>query len=84
MLTDMFDAVSERGHRTTPAGMAHWSGSGPAGKTCRDCALFKANKSGPQGKCTKFAALMRATRRRWHWSEFPGSVSACKAFSPTD
>jgi hypothetical protein len=26
--------------KATPPGMAHWAGTGPAGKVCRDCAAW--------------------------------------------
>jgi hypothetical protein len=52
----------------TPAGMAHWAGSGPPGTTCRECCSWasvgKWREEGPGGsgeplpsRCRKYKAL---------------------------
>ena len=51
----------------TPRGMAFWAGTGPDGKTCRECKFFtfegyksnRGHKGGllKNGKCQKFSAL---------------------------
>lgn len=40
-------------HRRTAPGMAHFAGSGPAGKHCKDCAFFERDAT-----CQKFKELM--------------------------
>ncbi len=69
--TEMFDATAAKGWRETPAGMAHWVGTGPANRTCRECKFFKwggryASKGGyhttgelKPAKCQKYKTLMR-------------------------
>lgn len=49
--------------RDTPPGMAHWMGTGPAGKTCRECTFFDADGHDAAGmlkaaRCKKHTALM--------------------------
>lgn len=38
-LTEPDQKIAEYRRSTVP-GMAHWSGSGPTGKTCRECAFW--------------------------------------------
>jgi hypothetical protein len=71
----------------TPPGMAHWEGSGPSGKTCRECrfwgwstgpARHRENgllKPQPCAKYRQFA--MRGGNK------VPYSAGACKYFEPT-
>ena len=74
MLTDLFDEESERGFRETPRGMAHWAGSGPALRTCRDCVYFS-TKARKKGRCGKFAQMMKK-----NGPKFGGYMPACKYF----
>ncbi len=74
MFTALFDEVSESGHRWTPQGMAHWAGSGPALKKCRDCVFFS-NKSGKKGRCGKYVKMMHK-----NGPKFPGYTPSCKYF----
>lgn len=85
--TQMFDPVSEAGMKTTPPGMAHWSGTGPDGKTCRECAHYtnegrytatsKGHATGQlkPGRCLKYQSL---TKRKG--AKFPFIKLACKHF----
>jgi hypothetical protein len=73
--------------RATVPGMAHWSGSGPAGKTCGQCAHLGyweqvRNSAGSSvgsrhrdGGCGKFFAL---TSKRG--AVVPPSTRACRHF----
>ncbi len=74
MFTTLFDEVSERGFRETPRGMAHWAGTGPLLKKCRDCAFFPEKKPN-KGACDKYAQMMRKKG-----PTFNGYVAACKYF----
>lgn len=78
-----FDA---RGARTYP-GMAHWGGSGPNEKTCRECVHFlspgyfeASNARTPNrlkdGRCGKYKAMMSE-----EGAAFPPDASACRFFS---
>lgn len=88
--TEMFDAVSAKGWRETPSGMAHWLGTGPAGRTCRECEFFKwhgryASSGGSHtkgelkpAKCKKYKDLMR------QWGDpLKHHLRACKYFEET-
>ncbi len=85
--TEIFDATSAKGWRDTPAGMAHWLGTGPANRTCRECKFFEwsgryASKGGyhttgelKPAKCQKFKLLMR------QWGPpIKHNLLACKHF----
>jgi hypothetical protein len=53
--------VLEQQVRCTPAGMAHWSGTGPVGATCKQCAHY-GDIAGDDGRsrrnrCWKYHAL---------------------------
>ena len=84
-LTEMFDKESERGFARTPEGMAHWAGSGPKGKSCRECkhytneGRYSQNGKFPgylkPGRCRKYATFMR---RRG--PKFPVRTASCKHF----
>jgi hypothetical protein len=80
------DVILARAIRETPAGMAHWAGSGPDGRTCRECAAFDHQKSyyakkGLGGgllkpaKCRKFATMTGQSGGR-----IPFETRACKYF----
>ena len=86
-LTDMYDTISEKGLRETPPGMAHWRGSGPKGKVCRECIHYRADRrytaNSPghaknqlmPGDCRKVKALTNL------WGpKFPTETAACKHF----
>ena len=84
-LTDMFDKVTEDGFRKSPPGMAHWAGTGPKGKVCRQCIHYtnegRYSLGGKHpgwlkpGRCTKFGAMMRKKG-----PTFPIRTLACKHF----
>lgn len=66
----------------TPAGMAHWAGTGPEGAICAQCrrwAEFRVERP-PQSKrarCGKFAGLMGKMGRG-----VDGRTPACRLFEP--
>ena len=80
---------------TTYQGMAHFAGTGPAGKTCRECRFWRptagpashqyglqGSKHGRQLKehcCFKFRALTGA-----YGPKIPHKVRACKYFEPAE
>jgi hypothetical protein len=81
----------ERIRRQTYAGMAHWAGSGPSDKTCRECVYWVHyhnqyhSKNGPyQGKlqdarCTKYLDLMGHVGMA-----FPDDAKACMFFEQAE
>lgn len=77
------ESVVERTHYAhTHAGMAHFGGTGPAGKTCRECVNFKddgylmATNELKPGRCAEYLKRMGLVTG----PKFPHSVSACKHF----
>jgi hypothetical protein len=64
--------------RTIP-GMAHWSGSGPAGKTCGGCAHFISISRGlgSSTRCQKYSTLMDG---KVGAKKLPADTAACKYF----
>ena len=87
MQTRMFDDETERGMRVTPPGMAHWSGTGPEGTTCRECNFYsyegryasnsKKHSAGglKPGRCKKFKQLMNKKG-----ATFAHSKASCRHF----
>lgn len=75
--------------RNTPSGMAHWAGTGPKGRTCRECLYF----GGPPGskpeynthgllkkaKCLQYTTLSHRDGR-----PIPHDSAACKFFHEND
>jgi hypothetical protein len=58
------------------AGMAHFSGSGPAGAVCSKCASFILSQlKGEKSRCQKYQALTGSIG-----SMISGSNSACRYF----
>lgn len=91
--TRMFDKATEDGLRKTPPGMAHWAGSGPEGKTCRECLRYsdegryaanaKKHPAGglKPGRCLKFQEMRKAQREKnIKGDKFPHTTPACKYF----
>ena len=84
-LTQAFDAGMNAAIQNSHPGMAHFAGSGPAGKVCRECKFFASlghhEKRGVHGgrlkdaTCRKYSALMNGEGPR-----VPPSASACKFF----
>src|SRR5262245_52924901 len=63
--------------RSTPPGMAHWSGTGPIGAHCVQCRWWR---SGTQ-RCGEFVRLVRATGvRNVMRLPVPGETAACRHF----
>jgi hypothetical protein len=74
----------------TPSGMAHWAGSGPDLKTCRECVFFDHgnsyySKTGMRGgglkpaKCKKYRAMTQQ-----NGGNIPHETRACKYFEQSD
>ena len=65
--------------RCTPAGMAHWSGTGPIGATCKQCAHYGdiASDDGRtrRNRCAKYRALTGSIG-----GVVPGDTPACRHF----
>jgi hypothetical protein len=57
----------------THRGMAHFAGSGPAGKCCRDCAHFGVNKA---NRCQQFKTLTGK-----YGPPIPGDALSCRHFT---
>ena len=55
----------------TAKGQAHWAGTGPSGKTCKECMHY-----GTDGRCQK---VMSLTGRRG--AKFADYAKACRFFS---
>lgn len=82
--------TTEQINKTVP-GMAHWAGTGPKGKTCRECISFAttgqryASKGGKHAKGELMPSRCAAYRRLKgeagkpvpHWKQ------ACKHFEPS-
>jgi len=91
MLGAPYLTTSEDAHRVTEPGMAHFAGSGPPGKTCKDCAFKGYRRPGNAhfdpvkndyvvhmrrtGGCAKFRELSGN-----HGLAIKGTCRACKYF----
>lgn len=68
----------------THKGMAHWAGSGPMGKTCRECAFWQTsgrwqNDEPTPSKCARFFQLMH------QWGQtVPHRAYACRHFEQAE
>ena len=87
--TRIFDSRTEVGIRTTPPGMAFWAGSGPAGKTCRECIHWQAdgyyaggNRAFNQGLKPGICRKARAMTMGKAQPPVRYINSACKYFEP--
>ncbi len=78
-LTNLFDEVAERGALETRPGQAHWAGSGPPGKKCKDCVHFGGSSKKP-GRCALFANHLKANLQRTKAPKFSGAALSCKHF----
>lgn len=82
----VIDPVLENQISKTPVGMAFWAGTGPQGKTCRECRFYVFNgyKSARGSKggvlknspCQKFIALTNGIDTH----KIPYDTSSCKYF----
>lgn len=74
--------------RKTPNGMAHWAGTGPEGKTCRECEHWQHEKRyyakrGLQrgtlkpARCRKYKTMMNGQTG----GEIPHDARSCKYFA---
>lgn len=61
----------------THQGQAYFGGTGPAGKSCKDCLLLnKSPRSTKYGNCSKYSELMNGDPA----PQIPLSAHACKYF----
>lgn len=64
-MTDLIELA-----KNTPAGMAHISGTGPEGKTCRECVHWAGNELvSPKSKREGVTLPARYARRRWRYGQ---------------
>jgi hypothetical protein len=71
-------------HRASHKGMAHFAGTGPNGRTCRECALWDYRSSTyslgsgrlTNERCMKFTTLSRGQKGQ----RVPEDAMACKYF----
>lgn len=80
-------AKTDRDAALTWPGQAHWGGSGPRGKTCRECqhwhgggpgGYYEATNSLRDATCQKFADTM--TLKPANCPKVPHSALACRHF----
>lgn len=81
----VIDPDLERKRERTPAGMAFWAGTGPVGKTCRECVHYvfsgytssKSANGGvlKKGPCQKFINLTNIRSNK-----IPFDTESCKYF----
>ena len=86
----VIDKKLEAQQRQTAPGMAHWSGSGPKDKTCRECVFWQFERfysqSGKHGgapmpaNCKKYTNLMNGKRG----NKVPHHKLACKYFEQNE
>ena len=80
------DKILDEQAAKTPVGMAFWAGTGPKGKTCRECRFYtfngyksaRGNKGGQlkNSPCQKFIALTNGVDT----NRIPYDTSSCKYF----
>ncbi len=78
--------------RKTFGGMAHFAGTGPEGKTCRECRFWNYQRDGYHAKSGKHANMIKAQRcmRYTQMSQgkageaVPAQAMACKYFEAAD
>jgi hypothetical protein len=82
------DKISDQAKATYP-GQAHWGGSGPRGKTCRECtfwalperdAYFAGSDLLKDQSCNKAKAMMNLVMS----PKVPPLARACKYFAPRE
>lgn len=70
--------------KETPSGMAYWAGTGPSGRTCRECEKFKADGYNAASllktaKCAKYTELSLREGMK-----IPHDSKACKYFEASE
>jgi hypothetical protein len=85
------EAPHDRAARATHPGMAHFAGTGPHGKTCRECSFWAHTQYDYRSKngkyageikpasCKKFRALMHE-----EGPQIPHMAAACKYFEQNE
>jgi hypothetical protein len=74
----------------TMPGQAHWAGTGPAGKHCFNCVLFRQRKKETgtdadiprEGRCRKFISINRARHGSAPILYIPPTTPSCVHFEP--
>ena len=81
--THIYENVTPDQINRTHPGMAHWAGTGPEGKTCRECAdyCWGGRYLASSGKHAK-GELIPAKCRKGTGGKFPHFARACKYFDP--
>jgi hypothetical protein len=69
----------EQQARCTPAGMAHWSGTGPAGATCKQCAHHR-DITDDRGRARRNRCAQYRTLSGSIGGTVPGDTPACRHF----
>lgn len=89
-LKSVFDERMTKLIRNTRPGMAHWSGSGPQGKSCRECIHFESqgyfsasHRFTPgalkPGKCKRFKKMTGTAG-----AAFSGNTLCCRFFEENE
>ena len=69
---------------TTPPGMMHWSGTGPAGAACGGCKAYGPRKNREtgeiSGRCREYVRIMRGRHGQAPVMMFPPETRACRHF----
>lgn len=73
----------------TPSGMAFWAGTGPQGRTCRECAHYgfigyKSNRGFKGGTLKNGSCLRYAEMTRQSGGKFPFDTPSCKYFEENE
>lgn len=82
-LTHIHTNVTAEQTRKTHAGMMHWAGTGPKGKTCRECRHWKGENGerySGSGELKPAPCRLYAARMIGKPPKVPHSAAACKYF----
>jgi len=81
------ESTHDRAARATFPGMAHFAGSGPRGRTCRECIFWAHQKNDYRSKNGKYGGLIKPapcrkyqTFMRDQGGAIPDDAAACKYF----
>lgn len=84
-------APFDRAARITHPGMAHFAGSGPALKTCRECEFWGGPQPDYRSKNGKWRGLIKPARCRKYRAltgaigdEIPDDAAACRHFEESE
>lgn len=75
--------VGSAGRKRKFGGYAHFPGTGPDGKQCRDCAHMQ--EAGTRKRvCAEWARLMQEEGPPKSWRSIDSAASACKYFAQAE